>query len=507
MNVNEMSEAQATSPLATSAEISRISFNERLSTGIREFDEVLYGGLLPYRTYLVRGNPGSGKTTLGFHFLTAGTKKGETTLFISIGEFEAQIRRDAASQKLDLSDVPFLDMSMSAEFINDEQQYHSHTAQSGEVIRETIIYTIIQEVKRLHPQRVFLDSISQLRRLTPNALQYRRQLLAFLQFFAAQGSTVVITSESVDTATDEDLQAICDGIFTLNSSPEKQTLSVGKYRGSNFLHGEHTIRLSEKGMQVFPHLLPETSLQEENYTMETLSSGVPELDALLHGGLERGTVSIITGPSGVGKTSMGIQFMKEAAVRGERSLVYIFDEAEETLLHRCEAINMPVRSMMKQGKLLIKRVEPLHFTPDEFAYNVRKEIEREPTAMVMFDSISGYRLSMRGEDMVPHLHALCQHLQNNGLTVLLINDVEAITGGFRATEIGISYMADNIVFLRYIEIQGEIHRTVGVLKKRMTGFERTLRKWDITHYGITVGPPMTNLRGILSGIPELIENS
>lgn len=506
MKVNEKSEEQEKLLSARSPGMDINSFDQRFSTGIPELDEVLDGGLLPHRTYLVRGNPGSGKTTLGFHFLTAGTRRGETALFVSIGEFEEQIRRDAASQGLDLTDVPFLDMSMSAEFLNDEQQYHSHLSPSGEEVRETIIYTIIQEVRRLHPQRVFLDSISQLRRLTPNALQYRRQLLAFLQFFASQGSTVVITSESVDTTTDEDLQAICDGIITLSSSPDKQTLSVGKYRGSNFLHGEHTMRLSEKGMQLFPHLLPETSHQGENYMLETLSSGVPELDALLHGGLERGTVSIITGPSGVGKTSMGIQFMKEAAVRGERSLVYIFDEAEETLLHRCEAINIPVRSMMEQSKLLIRRVEPLHFTPDEFAYNVRKEIEREPTAMVMFDSISGYRLSMRGEDMVPHLHALCQHLQNNGLTVLLINDVEAITGGFRATEIGISYMADNIVFLRYLEMNGEIQRTVGVLKKRMTDFERALRKWEITRSGITVGPPMMNLHGILSGIPEFIDN-
>ena len=292
----------------------------------------------------------------------------------------------------------------------------------------------------------------------------------------------------------------------MNCAPERQILSIGKYRGSNFSHGDHTIRLSEKGVQVFPHLLPEMSPQKENYNVETLSSGVPELDALLHGGLERGTVSILTGPSGVGKTSMGMQFMKEAALRGERSLVYIFDESEEILLYRCEAIGMPVRALVKQGKLLIRRIEPLHLTPDEFAYSVRKEIEQESTSMVMFDSISGYRLSMRGEDMVPHLHALCQHLQNNGLTVLLINDVEAITGGFRATEIGISYMADNIVFLRYMEIQGEIHRAVGVLKKRMTSFEKALRKWDITPYGITVGPPMTNLHGILSGIPELTED-
>jgi circadian clock protein KaiC len=503
MNMHGTSDAQDTPPLTTDAETGEGVFEKRVSSGIPELDEILGGGLLPYRTYLVRGNPGSGKTTMGFHFLIAGTKIGETALFISIGEFEAQIRRDAASQNFDLSAVTFLDMSMSTEFLSEVKQYQSSTPVDME--RETVIYTIIQQVKRLHPQRVFLDSMSQLRRLTPNALQYRRQLVAFLQFFAAQGSTVVITSESIDAATDEDLQTICDGIITLDSSCERQTLSISKYRGSNFRRGEHTMRLSEKGMQVFPHLLPERSLQEKDYKMETLSSGVPELDALLHGGLERGTVSIITGPSGVGKTTMGIQFMKEAKVRGERSLLYIFDEAEETLLQRCESINIPIHTMVKRGELLIKRIEPLHFTPDEFAYSVRKEIEQKQISLVMFDSISGYRLSMRGEDMVPHLHSLCQYLQNNGLTVLLINDVESITGGFRATEIGISYMADNIVFLRYMETQGEIHRAVGVLKKRMTGIERALREWDITRDGIIVGPPLTNMRGILSGIPELVE--
>ena len=504
MNVHEIFGDQATPPLTTSAETSEISFDDRLSTGITELDEVLGGGLLPYRTYLVRGNPGSGKTTLGLHFLTEGTKRGETALLISIGGFEEQVRRDAASQGLDLSAVTFLDMSLSAELFSEQKQYQA--VSPDDIKRENIIYTVIQQVKRLHPQRVFLDSMSQLRRLTPNALQYRRQVFAFLQFFSTQGSTAIITSESVDSAADEDLQVICDGIITLHSSSEKHILSVNKYRGSSFRRGDHTIRLSEKGMQVFPHLLPE-KFPQKTFRLESLSSGVPGLDALLHGGLERGTVSILTGPSGVGKTSMGLLFMKEAVARGERSLVYIFDEAEETLLHRCETINIPVRSMVKQGKLLISRVEPAHFTPDEFAYSVRKEIEREATSMVMFDSISGYRLSMRGEDMVPHLHALCQYLQNYGLTVLLINDIEAITGGFRATEIGISYMADNIVFLRYLEIHGEIHRTVGVLKKRMTGFERALRKWEIIPDGITVGPPMTNLRGILGGIPELIENS
>jgi circadian clock protein KaiC len=502
MDIHQTSATQDAPPSAAEVQTCETIYDERLSIGVPELDEVLGGGLLPRRIYLVRGNPGSGKTTLGFHFLTEGIKKDEVALFISIGEFEAQIRKDAASQGLDLSSVHFLDMSMSTEFPDEVAQYNA--TMPDDTQRETIIYTIIQQVKHLLPQRIFLDSMSQLRRLTPNAFQYRRQILAFLQSFLAQGSTILVTSESLDTAIDEDLQSICDSIINLNSTIDRQTLNISKYRGSGFRRGDHSMRLSEKGMQVFPHLLPEMSIQD--YKTETLSSGIPELDELLHGGLERGTVSILTGPSGVGKTTMGIQFMKEAAARGERSLVYLFDEAEETLLQRCEAINIPVRTMMKQGKLLVSRIEPLHFTPDEFAYMVRKEIEREQTSIVMFDSISGYRLSMSGEDMVPHLHALCKYLQNSGLTVLLINDVESITGGFRATEIGISYMADNIIFLRYLETRGEIQRAVGVLKKRMTDFERTLRKWEITRYGIKVGHPLTNLRGILSGIPELLED-
>jgi circadian clock protein KaiC len=147
-------------------------------------------------------------------------------------------------------------------------------------------------------------------------------------------------------------------------------------------------------------------------------------------------------------------------------------------------------------------VEPLRFTADEFALMVREEVERRHTTIVMIDSVSGYRLSLRDQDLVTHLHALAKYLQNMGVAVLLINEVEAITGDFRVTDVGVSYMADNIIFLRYLELRGEMSKAIGVLKKRMSDFEKTLREIRITGQGIKLGEPLTGLRGILSGAPE-----
>lgn len=474
---------------------------KRLSTGIVGLDEVLQGGFVPGRAYLVRGGPGTGKTTLGLHFLTAGAANGEKTLFITLGEPEAEIRKNAEAMGFDLSGVRFLDLSPTPEFFVEVETYDLFSP--AEVEREPTTRRIVEEVEKLQPSRVFIDAMTQFRYLATDPFQYRKQVLSFLRFLAEQGATVLFTSESSAEAPDEDLQFLADGVIHLEFAPDGRTLSVTKFRGSDFRSGYHAMRLSEKGMEVFPRLVPEDYRRE--FVPETISSGVPELDELLHGGLERGTVTIITGPSGVGKTTLGLVFMKEAAGRGERSVVYTFEEGVETLLARCEAINIPVHAMMERGTLNVVPIEALRYTPDEFARLVRHEVEEEGSRLVMIDSISGYRLSLRGKDLVSHMHALCKYLANMGVTVLLINEVEHITGEFRATEVGISYLADNIIFLRYLEMGGELHKAIGVLKKRLSDFEKTLREYEITRYGVKVGTPLTGLRGILSGTPELAE--
>jgi circadian clock protein KaiC len=473
----------------------------RLSTGIAGLDEVLQGGLIPGRAYLLRGGPGAGKTTVGLHFLTSGYPEAEKRLFITMGETEEQIRRNAEAMGFDLEGVTFLDLSPSSAFFTEVQSYDIFAP--AEVEREPTTQQIVSQVEMLKPQRIFLDAMTQFRYLATDAFQFRKQALSFLRFLIEQGATVLFTSEGSAEAPDDDLQFMADGVIHLGFEAEGRTLSVSKFRGSDFRSGLHAMKLSSMGVQVFPRLLPDSHQQE--FVVEALPSGVPELDELLHGGLERGTISIISGPTGVGKTTLGLQFMKEAAGRGERSVVYTFEERVETLVHRAEAIHIPVHAMIERGTLSVVQVEPLQWTPDEFARLVRQEVEEHGARIVMLDSTSGYRLSLRSEDLVSHLHALCKYLQNMGVAVLLVSEVEAITGEFRATEAGISYMADNIVFLRYLEVQGELRRAIGVLKKRLSSFERTLREVEITRYGIKVGKPLTALRGILRGTPEWVD--
>jgi circadian clock protein KaiC len=227
---------------------------------------------------------------------------------------------------------------------------------------------------------------------------------------------------------------------------------------------------------------------------------------MLHGGMTRGMVTIISGPSGVGKTTVGVQFMKEAAGRGEHSVVYLFEEWVESFVHRCEAINIPVRAMVELGTLSVVQVEPLRYSSDEFNHLVRREVEEHNARIVMIDSLAGYQLCIRGGNIVTHIHALTRYLKNLGVTALLINEVEAVTGEFHATELGISYLADNIIFLRYLEMQGELHKAIGVLKKRMTDFEQSLRELEITRYGLKVGKPLRGLRGILTGTPQVVNH-
>jgi circadian clock protein KaiC len=470
----------------------------RLSTGIAGLDEIFRGGLIPARAYLLRGGPGTGKTTVGLHFLTFGDPRVEKPLFITMGEPEEQIRKNALSIGFDLDGVTFLDLSPTSAFFTEVQSYDIFAP--AEVEREPTTQQIIAQVDVLKPRRVFLDAMTQFRYLASDAFQFRKQALSFLRFLTEQGATVLFTSEASPEAPDDDLQFMADGVIHLDFNTEGRTLGVSKFRGSDFRSGLHAIKLSGTGVEVFPHLLPDNF--QRAFVTEALPSGVPELDELLHGGLERGTISVISGPTGVGKTTLGLQFMKEAAGRGERSVVYTFEERIETLLHRAETVHIPVHAMMERRTLSVVQVEPLQWTPDEFARMVRQEVEEHNTRIVMLDSTAGYRVSLGSGDLVSHLHALGKYLQNMGVAVLLISEVEAITGDFRATEAGISYLADNIVFLRYLEVQGELRRAIGVLKKRLSSFERTLREIEITRYGIKVGKPLTELRGILRGTPE-----
>jgi circadian clock protein KaiC len=475
--------------------------NRYSRSGIPGLDEVLNGGYIPGRAYLIRGGPGTGKTTLGLHFLAAGAENDEQGLFISLEESVVQLQNTAQALGFDLHKIAFLDLSPTTDFFAKVQTYDIFTP--AEVEREPMTQIIVERVTELRPMRIFIDSMTQFRYFASDAFQYRKQVLSFLRFLREHGATVLFTSEDSQEAPDDDLQFMSDGVINLSFDNQERTLWVSKFRGGDFLGGYHSMQLSERGVKLFLKLKP--NFHQDNFSNEVISSGIPEIDELLNGGIERSTITILTGPSGVGKTTFGTQFIKEAAGRGERSVIYTFEETKEMLLQRCQGINIAVDAMQQLGTLSVVQVEPLRYAPDEFANLVRQEVEEKNTRIMMIDSVAGYRLSLRGENLISSIHALCKYLQSMGVAVLLVNEVEQITGDFRVTEAGISYLADNIIILRYFEIGGELRRAIGVLKKRMSNFEKTLREFEISRYGVKVGKPLTQLRGILSGVPEIIE--
>ena len=476
---------------------------ERLSTGTPGLDEILRGGLIPNRSYLVRGEPGTGKTILGLHYLMHGVAEGDTSLFINLEEATADIEQNSAALGFDMSDVDFLDLSPESDFFAGDQSYNIF--ESSEVERDPMIERITDRVSDLDPDRVFVDPITQLRYLSTDQYQFRKQALSFMRLLSEQGATVLFTTQATEDAPDDDLQFMSDGTIELGYASTGRSIRVPKFRGSATMDGEHALDITDTGLVVYPELAPGDYDQE--FVKEPISSGVPEMDELLNGGLDRGTVTVISGPTGVGKTTTGTQFMKEAAGRGERSVMYLFEESEATFMQRSDAVNIPVDQMRERGTLNVEEIEPLVTSPQEFAQMVRREVEEKDTEIVMIDGIAGYKLALQGDEneLVTHLHALNRYLKNMGVTVVLVEEVSSITGEFQATDVGISYLADNIVFLRHLELQGEMRKVIGVLKMRTSDFERTLREFKITEHGITVGEPLTQLRGILSGTPEWTE--
>jgi len=476
---------------------------DRLSTGIGGLDTIVDGGLIEGRGYMINGPAGVGKTIIALHFLAAGVEEGETGLFINLEEDLADLKANADALGFGTDAIEFLDLSPTADVFTEDQSYEVFSA--AEVEGEPLTDEIVERVRAVDPDRVVVDPLTQLRYLTSDDYQFRKQVVGFMRFLGERDATILFTVQDTPSSPTEDLQFISDGAILLERGPTGRVVRVPKFRGSAVQDGEHAVRITDAGMEVYPALEPGD--HRVAFEDESVPSGVPEVDELLNGGIARGTVSVISGPTGVGKTTLGTQFMKEAAGRGERSVVFLFEETKATFVQRSEAIGIPVRQMLERDTLELIEVEALSRSPQEFAAMVRDEVEENNARIVMVDGIAGYQLTLPGNEdrSTQHLHALGRYLKNTGVTTILVDETPDVIGEFHATSGHLSYLADNIVFLRHLELEGELRKAIGVLKKRTSDYERTLREFRITEHGIMVGDPLTGMRGILSGSPEFLE--
>lgn len=467
----------------------------RLSTGITGLDEVLCGGLVARRAYLVRGGPGRGKTTIGLQFLTAGSEE-EDALFIGFQETDEQLRANAASIGLDVSRVAFLSLAPDEQFFAQRQGYDVFSA--ADVEQEPLVDAIVRCVESEPPARVFVDSLTQLRFLSSDVFQYRKQVLSFLRYLARHGATVLFSSEHSNELPDDDLQFMSDGVINLEADSIDSSLRVSKLRGSDFRRGSHQMRVQYGGVAVFPRPLP-PKMKEPDDDRDRWKSGISEIDAMLHGGLEAGTISLLTGPAGIGKSTLAALFAAHAAERQKRAAIYLFEEELDTFRRRCRALNIPLEESYRDEALLIEQVEPMRYLADEFAMRVRRQVEREGVDLVVIDSTAGFELTLEGKDTRMRLHALSKTLARLGTSVILVNEVESLMGAFTVSEKGISYLSDNVIFLRYLEVNGELRKAIGVLKKRLSDFDRHMHLYEIdTTSAIAVKGKMRGYEGVLT---------
>jgi len=441
-----------------------------------------------------------GKTTVGIHFLLEGIKQNEGSLFITLGEPVSNIQRNAKQLGLNVENITFLDLSPEPDFFSKVETYDIFTP--AEVEREPTTRQIVETIEKVKPVRVFLDAMTQFKFLSTDNFQFRKQVLSFLHYLQENKATVLFTTESSTLAPDDDLQFMADTVINLENTENGRFISVSKFRGSDYLSGMHSYKIGQNGINVFPRIVP----NKDSITLTDIvySFGVPTIDELLGGGVEKGSIILLSGPSGVGKTTMAMQLAKSISTHQYKSAYYTFEEETNMLLKRCHNIGIDSDKSISEGFLDVQKIEPLLYSADEFSRMVVDDAINNKLSLVIIDSTSGFKLSLHGQDVVTKMHALCKKLQSFGVTLLLINEVENITGDFKITEERLSYLSDTIIFLRYLEIDGKLRKALGVLKKRLSNFEKTLREFEITSKGIVVGEPLVNLRGILLGVPEWI---
>ena len=470
----------------------------RISTGVAGLDEILDGGLVQGRNVLVRGSPGSGKTIFGLHFLSAGVDAGETALYVNMGEPQAYVEETADAFGLHTEQIRFHNLSPTQEQFSEESSYS--VFESAEIEQPKFIAALRETVDEVGPDRVLLDPITEFRYLTGDQRQFRAGTLGLLDYLKDVDATVMLTSQAGGSVTDDDLQFLVDAVVSLDVTPQSRTVSVSKFRGSSFRRGNHFYDITDAGLTVWPMLVP--GEQERSVEPGTLSSGVPGLDQLLHGGLDQGTITILSGPTGVGKTTTGLQFLVQAALDGKDGVLFQFEEAERTMRKRADAIGLPLQDALDGGRLSIVEIAPEEYTVGEFEHHVREAVD-DGTELLMIDGSQGFQENLRGiEDTTGALLRIGRFLRAAGVSTILVNEVHNITGNFHATEERTSNLADNIVFLRHVEYRGEMRKVIGTLKMRTSDFERSLRELEITTDGIRVGEPLPQLRGILTGTPD-----
>jgi circadian clock protein KaiC len=481
----------------------------RLKTGVSGLDDILHGGLIAERLYLIDGNPGAGKTTFALQFLLEGVKNGEKCLYVTLSETREELAAGAASHGWSLDGIEIVELiPHQQDTLSDGQltMVQPYDVELSETTRK-----IIDIIERSNPARVVFDSLSEMRLLAQSSLRYRRQILSLKQFFAGRRCTVLMLDDRTAEGPDLQLHSIAHGAIGLYLAPPaygvaRRQVQVLKFRGSDFSSGYHDLSIRTGGLVVFPRLV--ASEHNAEFSRSLIKSGVTALDDLLGGGVERGTSTLLIGPPGCGKSTIAMQYAAAATERGDHAASFVFDETKTALLARSRGVGLHITEGTGPGQMLLRQIDPVEISPGEFAAMVRRSVEADGARVVIIDSLNGYLNAMPQYNfLIAQLHELLSYLNNQGVTTFLVVAQNGMLGANMNSPVDASYLADSVVMLRYFEHLGTVKKAVSVMKKRTGGHEETIRQLWFDSQGIHLTEPLLQLRGVLTGVPTDVNGS
>jgi circadian clock protein KaiC len=463
----------------------------------------------------MEGDPGTGKTTFALQFLLEGHRHGEKGLYITLSETKAELHTVAASHGWSLDGIALFELESLEQRLKPADQYtvfYPSEVELGETVQR-----ICEEAEKSVPRRVVFDSLSEMRMLARDPLRYRRQVLALKQFFAGRRCTVVLLDDRTSQDNDLQLQSISHGVVRLERlsveyGGARRKLSVIKMRGLRFREGFHDFTIDFGGLVVYPRLIAaeeRKSLGEgqSRERREEAKSGIPELDALVKGGIHYGTSTLILGPAGTGKSTLATQYVTALAAAGERVACYLFEEVIENFLERAAGLGLDLRSHLEAGHVTVEQIDPAEISPGEFSAKVRRVVNgaagRPPARVILIDSLNGYLNAMPNENfLLIQMHELLTFLNERGILTLMILAQHGFLGSTMQTPIDVTYLVDTVIVLRYFEAFGEVKMAIAAIKKRTGGHERTIREFQISAKGIRIGAPLSEFEGVLTGVPR-----
>ena len=473
------------------------------STGVPGLDDVLSGGLPVGHLYVIEGDPGTGKTTIGLQFLLRGAAQNERVLYVTLSESKSELAEGAKSHGWSLDPIDIHEVTPTEQSLRQEDQYsHFHPS---EVEFQDTTQGILDKIETLKPSRVVIDSLSELRLLAQDSLRFRRQVLALKHFFSNRGCTVLLLDDRTTEGHAGQLQSIAHGVIMLERlqreyGVERRRLRIAKLRALRFREGFHDYTIETGGVRVYPRLVAGEHRQEALQGVAT--SGIAALDSLWSGGIPRGTSTLVVGPAGSGKSSVVTTYAIAAAERNEVAAIFNFDETLSTIYQRSLQFGVDLRAYVKSGMIQITQLDPAELSPGQFISQVRSAVEKDGAKFIVIDSLNGFLAAMSGEHMlIAQMHELLTFLNQRGVVTFVVLTLSGMLGPNMSMPVDMSYLSDNIFVLRFFEAGGRLRKAVSVVKKRSGRHEDTIRELSFSSRGIVIGEPLTEYRGVMTGVP------